>query len=290
MNKTLASVAGGLIFAAATAAPSFAQANSFTLNSDHSVAAVSVSNSTDENSSFQMGIARVTGNASLDAKDPANSSFNFTVFPSEGGSTPVNADGTWVKGQLPNIPTYTILTFKSKQANVIEGGRLQLTGDLTVTHFERPITLTYSEDYDGPKYGTPVVHSTTRQATFVFDLNDPASAYGQDQNAKVVTAVSIVSGEDFPGLLDAVLNTNWPVVTQNEQSEMSATVGEDYSGASVSGSYLAKQTRQSQSQTTVGEDYPGTDAFSGPAPNQVTVEARLVLTPGPAGQSLREGN
>lgn len=290
MNKTLASVFGGLIFAAATAAPSFAQGNSFTLNSDYSVAAVSVGNSADENSSFQMGIARVTGNAILDAKNPANSSFNFTIYPSERGSSPVNADGTWAKGQLPNVATYTILTFKSQHAQLIDGGRLRLTGDLTLTHFERPITLTYSEDYNGPKYGTPVVRSTTREASFVFDLSDPASADGHDPKAKVVTAISTLGGEDFPGLLNAVLNTNWPVVIQNEQSETSATVGEDYSGASVSGNYVAKQTRPSQSQATIGEDYPGTDAFSGPAPNQVTIQPRLVLNAGPAGQSLAAGN
>ena len=206
MNKTFANVLGGLIFAAAAVAPSFAQTNSFTLNSDRSVAAVSVGNSADESSGFQMGIARVTGNAILDAKNPANSSFNFTVFPSEGGSAPVNPDGTWAKGQLPNAAAYTILTFKSKHAQLLNGGRLQLTGDLTVTHFERPITLTYSEDYDGPKYGTPVVRSTTREASFVFDLNDAASVEGQDLKVKVVTGTSTLNGEDFTGLLNAVLN------------------------------------------------------------------------------------
>lgn len=290
MTKILTSVLGGLIFAAATAAPSFAQENSFRLNSDRSVAAVSVSNSADKNSSFQMGIARVTGNAILDAKNPQNSSFNFTVFPSAGGSTPVNADGTWAKGQFPNVAAYTILTFKSKRAQLIEGGRLQLTGDLTVTHLERPITLTYSEDYDGPKYGTPGVRSTTREATFVFDLSDPASADAQASKATVVTATPILGGEDFPGLLNAVLNTNWPVAVANENSESVATVGEDYSGASVSGNYVAKQTRPSGSQSTIGEDYPGPDLFIGPAPNQVIIQARLVLNTGPFGQSIVAGN
>jgi polyisoprenoid-binding protein YceI len=289
MNKTFANVLGGLIFAAAAAAPSFAQGNSFRLNSGQSVAAVSVGNSADESSSFQMGIARVTGNAILDAKDPANSSFNFTVFPSESGSTPVNPDGTWAKGQLPNAAAYTILTFTSKRAELLNGGRLQLTGDLTITHFERPITLTYSEDYDGPKYGTPVVRSTTRAASFIFDLNDAASVEGQDLKVKVVTATSTLNGEDFPGLLNAVLNTNWPVAIENEESEKAATVGEDYSGASVSGNYVAKQSSQPASQT-IGEDYPGPNAFIGPAPNQVTIQARLVLNAGPAGQSLAAGN
>jgi polyisoprenoid-binding protein YceI len=289
MNKTFANVLGGLIFAAATAAPSFGQSNAYTLNSDRSVAAVSVGNSADENSSFQMGIARVTGNAILDARNPANSSFNFTIFPSEGGSAPVNADGTWANGELPNVAAYTILTFKSKHAQLLDGGRLRLTGDLTVTHLERPITLTYSEDYDGPKYGSPVVRSKTREATFVFDVPKSESAIGKDPAVEVLSASSVLSGEDFPGLLNAVLNTNWPVVVQNEQSEMPATVGEDYSGATVSGNYIAKQATQTASQT-IGEDYPGPDAFSGPAPNQVTIQARLVLNAGPAGQSVAAGN
>jgi polyisoprenoid-binding protein YceI len=289
MNKTFTNVLGGLIFAAAAAAPSFAQGNSFRVNSDQSVAAVSVGNSADESSSFQMGIARVTGNANLNVKNPANSSFNFTVFPSEGGSTPVNPDGTWANGQLPNVAAYTILTFKSKHAQLLDGGKLQLIGDLTVTHLERPITLTYSEDYDGPKYGTPVVRSTTREASFLFDLNDAAPAQGQDLRVKAVTATSILNGEDFPGLLNAVMNTNWPAMVENEESETPATVGEDFSGASVSGNYVAKQSSQPASQS-IGEDYPGPDAFIGPAPNQVAIQTRLVLNAGPAGQSLAAGN
>jgi polyisoprenoid-binding protein YceI len=290
MNKTLRFALGGLIFAAATAAPSFAQGNTFTLNPEHSVAAVSVGNSADESSSLQMGIARVTGKAILDPKNPANSSFNFTIYPSEQGTSPVNADGSWAQGQLPNVAAYTILTFKSKHVQLLDGGRLQLTGDLTVTHFERPVTLTYSEDYDGAKYGAPVVRNATREATFVFNLSDPDSVNGQDPKAKVGTASSILSGEDFPGLLNAVLNANWPVFVESEKSEMPATIGEDYSGASVSGEYAAKQTRPSISQPNIGEDYRGSDAFIGLAPNRVTIQARLVLNAGPAGQSLAAGN
>jgi polyisoprenoid-binding protein YceI len=289
MNKTFANALGGLIFAAAAAAPLFAQTNSFTLNSDYSVAAVSAGNSADENSTFQMGVARVTGNAILDVKNPADSSFNFTVFPSEGGSTPVNPDGTWAKGQLPNAAAYTILTFESKHAQLLDSGKLRLTGDLTVTHFERPITLTYSEDYDGPKYGTPVVRSTTREASFVFDLPNFASEGGQAPKVAIVTASSVLSGEDFPGLLNAVLNTNWPVAIQNEKSQTPATVGEDYSGAAVTGNYLAKEASLPASQS-IGEDYPSADAFTAPAPNQVIIQARLVLNAGPAGQSLAAGN
>ena len=257
MNKTITNVLGGLVFAAIGAAPTFAQVSSFTLNSDHSIAAVSVENSADENSNFLMGIGRVTGNAALDAKNPGNLSFNLTIFPSGPGSTPVNADGTWADGQIPNKATYTILTFKSKHAQLLDDGKLQLTGDLTVTHVERPIVLSYSEDDDGPKYGTPEVHSTTREATFVFDLNDPDSSDGQDPKAKVARGSSVIKGENFPGLLDAVQNTNWPIVF----------------------GYVEDQIQPSQSEPTAIADYPATDAFSAPAPNEVAIHVRLILNP-----------
>lgn len=257
MNKTLKNALGGLVFAAIGAAPTFAQLNSLTLNSDHSIAAVSVENSTDENSNFLMGIGRVTGNAALDAKNPENASFNFTIFPSGPGSTPVNADGKWADGQIPNKATYTILTFKSKHAQLLDDSKLQLTGDLTVTHVERPIILSYSEDDDGPKYGTPEVHSTVREATFVFDFNDPDSNDGQDPNAKVVSGSSVIKGEDFPGLLDAVQNTNWPIVF----------------------GYVAEQIQPSISEPTTIVDFPATDAFSAPAPNEVAIHMRLILNP-----------
>jgi polyisoprenoid-binding protein YceI len=289
MNTIFKNALGGLIFAAVTAAPSFAQQNSFTLNADRSIASVTIGNSSDENSRFQMGVARVTGNAILDAKNPTNSSFNFTIFPSERESSPVNADGTWAKGQLPNAATYTILTFKSKQARLLDHDRLKLTGDLTVTHFDRPITLEYSEDYDGPKYGLAVVRSATRKASFVVQLPSSASADGQDPTEAIVMASSVISGEDFPGFVNTVLNTNWPVVIENEELETPATVGEDYSGASVSGNYIAKEASLPMSQF-IGEGYPSTDAFTGPAPNQVIIQARLVLNAGPAGQSLAAGN
>ena len=257
MNKTITNVLGGLVFAAIGAAPTFAQVNSFTLNSDLSIATVSVANSADENSKFLMGIGRVTGNAALDAKNPGNASFTFTIFSSGPRSTPVNSDGTWADGQIPNTATYTMMTFKSKHAQLLDDGRLQLTGDLKVTHVERPIVLSYSEDYGGPKYGTPEVHSTTREARFALDLNGPDSTDGQDPKAKVVTGSSVIKGEDLPGLLDAVQNTNWPSV-----------IG-----------YVAEENQPSQSQLITIEDYPATDAFSAPPPNEVAVHVRLILNP-----------
>lgn len=257
MNQTITNALGGLIFAAIGAAPILAQVSSFTLNSEHSIAAVSVENSTDENSNFLMGIGRVTGNAALDAKTPGNASFNFTIFPSGSESTPVNADGTWADGQIPNKATYTILTFKSRHAQLLDDAKLQLTGDLTVTHVDRPIVLSYSEDDDGPKYGAPEVHSTTREATFVFDLSDQDSSDGQDPNAKIVTGSSVIKGEDFPGLLDAVQNTNWPIVF----------------------GYVGDQIQPSQSEPTAIEDYPATAAFSAPAPNEVAIRMQLILNP-----------
>ena len=67
-----------------------------------------------------------------------------------------------------------------------------------------------------------------------------------------------VDREEFPELLSAIKNTNWPPVVQNKYCYMPSTVGEDYSGAVCTGTLIAA-TRDDNCHmpASVGEDYSG---------------------------------
>lgn len=233
------------------------------------------------------GVARVTGNVKVDTNDLDNSVFDLSIYPAdEQWGRALNADGTLPVGYVPDATDHTLLTFRSKRILRMKDGKLQVIGDLTVTRVERSVTLTPSEAYAGPVYGDPVIHTQTREVSFLFANLSAGLSSGpltpaaiQEMGPLEVSASARVSHEDFPELLTAIRATNWPAVVKDEHCRTQTTIGgEGYEGPACTGTVIAV-THQDNCQITTsvgGEGYTG-PVCAPPAGNETTIALDLKL-------------
>ena len=236
--------------------------------------------------SLNTGVARVTGEVSL-GTDLDHSVVDLNIFPAdENWASALTLESDLPTGYVPDATDHTLVTFKSKRIQRAKDGRLEVTGDLTLIRVERSVTMTPTEAYAGPVYGDPVIHTETRETTFLFPsssanaLSAPStSATAQTPGALDVSGTTRIGYEGFPQLLNAIKETNWPTVVKNEHCQMPSTIGEDYSGARCTGTVIAAvNDANCQMPASVGEDYSG--AVCTPAAgNQTTIVLDLKLLP-----------
>jgi hypothetical protein len=163
-------------------------------------------------------------------------------------------------------------------------GKLEVIGGLTLTRVERSVTLTPSEAYTGPVCDDPVIHTETREISFLFPSLSTAlsstpltSVALQRKGALGLSGSARVVHEDFPELLNAIQDTNWPAVVQNERCQMPSTVGEDYHGATCTGTVVAATRHDNcRMPAIVGDDYSG-PMCTPPSGNQTTIVLDLKM-------------
>jgi polyisoprenoid-binding protein YceI len=211
-------------------------------------------------------VARMTGKVKLDANDLDASFFDLSIYPADDNWGHVlSSEGAPPTGYVPDTTDQTLLTFRSTRILRRDNGQLDVIGDLTMTRVERTITATPTEDYAGPVYGDPVIHNETREITFLFPTASAAHVSGpltpavqQTRGVLEIVGAARVDREEFPELLSATKETNWPPIVQNKDYHMPSTVGEGYSGAVCTGTLIAA-TRDDNCDMpgSVGEDYSG---------------------------------
>lgn len=235
--------------------------------------------------SVNTGVAKVTGDVMLDTNDLDNSVFNLSIYPAdENWGYALSPDGSLPSGYVLDATDHTLLTFKSTRILTTKNGKLKVIGDLTLTRVERSVTMDGNEAYAGPVYGDPVVRTETREVTFLFpNLNaaGPLTSVSlQEKGALDALGSARVIHEDFPELLSATQGTNWPNVVKNERCEMPSTIGDDYHGATCTGTVIAAiQHYNCQTLTTPGgEGYTG-PVCTPPAGNQTTIALDLKMLP-----------
>ena len=231
-----------LILAIATlaAVPAIAKEGSWKLDADHSTARILLGTN-----AFNIGVARVGGNVELNAAEPTNSVLDLSIDPA--GSK--------------------LITFKSRRATIGRDGRLEVSGDLTLSRVVRRINLDPAEDYYGPADGQPITQTVTREVTLVL----PMSGGG---NQADVTAEASIFPESFPELFAAVTDANWQPVIQDKTCEL-PQAGEGYAGAVCSGTVVAPD--RSASFASIGEDYHGFESGA-PDASLVRIVLKLRLT------------
>ena len=229
--------------------------------------------------SVNTGVARVTGKVKLDTNDLDASFFELSIYPAdeEWGHT-LSLEGTLPIGYAPGATDETLLTFKSTRILRTRNGELEVIGDLTLTRVERPAIATPTEDYAGPVYGDPVIHNETRKITFLFPSASAALVSGpltpamlRKERVLEIVGSARFDRDEFPELLTAIKETNWPAVVQNKDCHMPSTVGEDYSGVSCTGTLVAA-TRDNNCDVpaSAGEDYRGPQCTAATG-NQITI-------------------
>ena len=193
--------------------------------------------------SVNTGVARVTGKVKLDTNDLDASFFDLSIYPAdEGGEHVLHPEGTLPTIYVPRATDRSLLTFKSTSILGTGNGTLEVIGNLTLTRVERTVIATPTEAYAGPVYGDLVIHNETREITFVFPSASPEHLSTpliptmlQKRGVLEIVGSAHVEREEFPELLSAIKETNWPAVVRNKGCHMPYTVDKNDSGAPCTG-------------------------------------------------------
>jgi len=243
---------------------------------------------------YTVGIARVTGRVKIDNDDPAQSSFDITMYPATSTVPPIGEDGKVKSGWFSNYANHTLICFHSKGTSRTSDGRLRTNGTLVLTRVDRNVEMGPSESYSGPVYGPPMIHRVTDQATFVFDSPSPANSSGEKNESNepefLITGSTKVITEDFPPLFKAVMGTYWPAVVQDEHCQTPSGGEEDYSGPHCTGTFMVAPGLPTEPRN-FGEDYPGTDSgFNAVVGNHLIIAVHLRLRPAASGPQAKAGD
>jgi len=224
------------------------------------------------------GVGRVTGKVKLDTNDLDASFFDLSIYSAdEDWGHALSPEGTLPTSYVPDATDQTLLTFKSTRILRTGTGRLEVVGDLTLTHVDRDVTASPTEAYAGAVYGDFVIHNETREITFVFPcvgaehLSGPLTPAMLKRRVLEIVGSARVDHGEFPELLSAIKETNWPAVVQNEDFYMPSTVGKDYSGVPCTGT-VDPATRDNNCDVLASarEDYSGPQCTPGTG-NQTTI-------------------
>lgn len=212
-----------------------------------------------ESNALEIGLARVSGEVVFKSSDSADPLVHLVIKPDNGPQ-----------------PSYAELSFTSKRSATTSDGKVVVTGDLSVTRVERSVTIEPNEAYHGPDYGEPVVQTTTEEVRLV--ISDPRwPATGS--NTKRLSGSSSFSREAFPQLMDALTRADWPTILVNgEKCHVPSTIGEDYSGATCSGTVIAT-LNNSMVSTGSGEAYYGFQPAVTPDRERGTIALDLKVKP-----------
>ena len=117
----------------------FAEGGTWSLNSTTSSARLFQGSAANPDS-VNTAVARVTGKVKLDPNDLGNSVFDLSIYPAdEQWGEALSPEGTLPAGYIADATDHTLLTFESKGIQRMEDGKLEVTGDLTLTRVERAV-------------------------------------------------------------------------------------------------------------------------------------------------------
>jgi polyisoprenoid-binding protein YceI len=136
--------AAALVFASLTAASASAQANNnWTIDKNHAGITFSIKHM--GVSTVRGNISGVTGDVVWDGKNPATASVNATIDATTLSTNNEARDKHLKSPDFFNVEKFPTITFKSTSIQRVHG-KLQVTGDLTLTGITKPVTL----DVEGP--------------------------------------------------------------------------------------------------------------------------------------------
>ena len=238
--------------------PARAQGRICKVDAEHSIARLSLGSGP---KLAEVGVARISGNVVFDSSDPADPAVNLNIKPGKSLGT-----------------DYSEISFHSKRSAVTSDGKLAVTGDLSLTHVEHSVIpyIGGGEGYYGAEYGAPVVHTDTREVTFVSPSAAPAAA---QSGTMQLSAVANISRERFPQLLAALAPGNWPteVLEDEKCSTTYAGGGEGYYGATCTGTPVATATNAVNPYVGGGDGYYGFEPAVIPDGSQATIAWNLKL-------------
>jgi polyisoprenoid-binding protein YceI len=235
-----------------------------------------------------LGYARIRGVFKINDADPTKSSVEFRFYPAMAMAPSIDEDGKFLEQWLQNPANQTLVCFHSKRVVRTPDGRLQATGELTVTRVDRNVEAVASEAYAGPVYGPPMVHRVSHEATFVFDLGD-ANRSGQKEGGLQASGSTSMFREDFPQLVKSVVSTYWPPLVQDENCQV-PDANEAYSGAQCTGTYLSTGGLPAEPHAASGEDVGTQQNFNALVGEHLSILLHIRLMAKASGEQVATGN
>lgn len=263
MSSKIPKVLFILLVLATIVVPARAQENHGTawlVDTQHSFSRLSIGASSD--SASAVAVAQVSGAVRIDPSPSPTSIIVFDVSPAGDAQYPA-----------ANYPRFS---FRSRDIRVKPDGTIEAAGELTLTYLEPSVTLDPNEAYSGPVDAEFVVRMITRPVTFVLD----ATAANLESGAVELdaSASTVISSEDFPGVRDLVLHTNWPPVTVDENCQAPPDADEAYPGVVCTGSALSAPLSHDVPSTVSAEDEPILDTVTAPEGSQILITLNLHLS------------
>ena len=235
-----------------------------------------------------LGFGRVKGVIRLDDGDTAKSRVDLHIYPASSTAEAIDEDGNFRNRWLANRANNILLCFHSKEVTQTADGRVQARGELTVVRVDRNVKIPpLTEIYYGPVYGTTMINSVSREATFVFDL--PADGYAQQDGGMKVSGSTKTFRDDFPELVQAVLNTYWPPVLQEENCG-AARPSEVFSGTKCTGTFLQGPSALEDPGTDIGGDSSGSQNSNDRLGKHLDIIVHLRLSPKSSERQIPAGN
>ncbi len=265
---------------------------SWQVDARHSDAKITTDGTTDFGKTkidMVLGFGRVNGEVKLVDGDAANSHVDLHIYPATSMQPIIAEDGQFKTHWLMDPANQTLVCFHSKQVTITADGKLQATGELKLARVDRNVQADPTEAYSGPVYGPPMVHTVSRQATFIFDL--PA-ADGKGQSGELrMTGSTETNREMFPQLLRAVVNTYWPPLVQDANCQAPTNVGrEDYRGGMCSGTVLQAPALPQGPYSGAREDYPGPSDYNAVVGNELSIVLHVRLQPAGSAGAVASGD
>jgi len=291
-HKALLAVAGvlalGILALGVPSTLSFAP-GSWQVDTRHSDAQLITDGTTDfgrRKINFTLGYGRISGEVKVDDSDPTKSKVEFHIYPATSMTEPIQENGNFKTKWLANLANHTLVCFHSKKVVKLPDGKLQATGELTLTRVDRNVEVNPNEAYSGPVYGPPMTHHVSQEATF--ELDSVSGQVSGKVGLMQASGSTSVTRELFPQMLKAVTTTYWPPLVQDEKCQTPANVSEDYRGAQCTGTFM-ESSGLPAAPVQVGEDYPGSSNYNALVGSQLTILIHLHLAPTGGGMSAGGG-
>lgn len=166
------------------------------------------------------GIARASGLAYLKSDNLSKLALRLSAYPEGEGEALLTSDDTLRSDALAALAYYSVVSFQSERTVVDRNSKLEVGGELSVTHVDRASTAGWSNSYTGSQWVDPVKKTASRDVSFL--LVTPADAIAADEKVGLVMLqfVADISREDFPELWTSLPDSIWPPVVDDRECSL----------------------------------------------------------------------
>ena len=249
--------------------PAAGQGTVWRIDATQSTARLYVTASNRRDARINVGVARLTGNILQGDGSVLPATVAFQIYPADRILKPRKPNGTLSSSQPQIRANSTTIAFRSRTVQLLDQKSVLVRGDLTATYVSQTADYDPSKGYSGPVYGPPVIHSVKREVGFVFRTAAPGGQRDARKGSVEWSASSVIAGDLFPELWNAVVTTDWPSFIVAEPCNPPADTGEEFSVPACTGKLIEPvppTDTHCEMPSSVGEDFSGATCEGAPLP------------------------